>query len=139
MITKVDIIDQLLDIYFTKEVWHNHLPKDIARRYFTKLYNSGNILVELDEESVAGYLEIWALDEKQAMRIVNGDTFHAESENISDGHICYVANIYVEEAYRKKDIVKKLRAKAEYIYIGCRAVLANRAKYNNRIRVFKRR
>ncbi len=135
-----NIVDQLVSVYLNKEPWHkNYLPKNIAERYFTKLYNNGNVLVELDNGKLAGYIEIWSVDFDQMRRILKNKAFHPEEEDISSGTICYISNMYVDEKYRGNGVVRRLKRKAEKLYRRCEAVVLEEHKHDGRYRFFKRR
>jgi hemolysin-activating ACP:hemolysin acyltransferase len=102
-------IEYLIDTYYNKETWHKtKLPKDTARKYFTKGLENGNIVI-LKEEEPIGYLSVWFLDNEQAARVINRKPFHAADENITDGEIVYVANAYIEEEHRGKGNIRKLK------------------------------
>ena len=52
------VIDQLVRIYFDKEPWHKVKLSEVeARKYFQKVWETGNILIHSVGDLVVGYVE----------------------------------------------------------------------------------
>jgi hypothetical protein len=138
---KTTIVDQLVDIYLNKELWHKtKLSPEIAKEFYEKLYNNGNIIVELDGDKVVGYIEVWSLKYDDAVKILDDKPFHAMDEDISSGDYCYIASIYIDKEYRKKarNMVLTLKKKAEKMNPQCSVVIINEQKRGGRYRFYKR-
>ena len=104
------MIDQLLNIYYSKEEWHkNKLSLDEARKYFETLLNKGNIIVFLNEEKVLGYVEFWCVNLHQLQKIKDNQSFYIGEEDTQHGNICYIHNIWVDESCRGNGVLKHLK------------------------------
>ena len=107
----LSIIDQLWNIY-QHEDWHkNRLIKAEADKYHTKLYALGNIATCYDNDILVGYAEIWFLNHEQLGRIICGEHFSAYLEDVQNGYIAWLANIYIKPEYRKTQTLRILRDK----------------------------
>ena len=141
---KLNIIDQLVDIYLNKELWHKtKLTPEIAKEFYEKLYNNGNIIVELDGDKVIGYIEVWSLKYDDAIKVIDDEPFFAMDEDISSGDYCYIASIYIDKEYRKQakkscNMVLTLKKKAEKMNPQCSVVIINEQKRGGRYRFYKR-
>jgi hypothetical protein len=105
------VADQLSDIYFNKENWYlsEKLSKQEAYSYHENLYYKGNIEVYKVDDIVIGYVEFWKITFEQLGRIICHAPFSAYLENVTDGNVAYVANTYIEPAYRKSNVYYTLR------------------------------
>ena len=104
----MDIVDQLLEIYYEKEDWHTiKLDKDKAYRYFDNLVKSGNILY-YEEEKVIGYTEFWKVNYEQFGRIVCNESFSPNDENVTDGNIAFIVNMYIDKECRRSKAISKM-------------------------------
>lgn len=138
---KLSIVDQLVDIYLNKELWHKtKLSPEIAREFYEKLYNNGNIIVELDGDRVIGYIEVWSLKYDDAIKVIDDKPFFPMDEDISSGDYCYIASIFIEKEYRKqaRNMVLTLKKKAEKMNPQCSVVIINEQKRGGRSRFYTR-
>jgi len=104
------IIKQLVEIYQGYDHWDkNKLNEFCSIRYFRKLLSQGNIIYIKRNNKILAYMEVWILDIKQLLRLLEGSTFHPYTENIVDGTYAYVSDIYIKEKYRGLGIVSKLK------------------------------
>ena len=110
--TIMDIINQLVNIYFKYEHWQkNKMPYDIAYAYHKKLYELGNMQIYEEKGKVLGYVEFWLINFEQFGRIICHETFYADGENVIRGNIAFVANVWVDPQYRNSYIIKELKLK----------------------------
>ena len=108
--TTENLVEQLLDIYYTKEEWHiNKLDLGQARDYFNALINKGNIICIEVEGKVLGYVEFWCVSLGQLQRIKENEPFFILEENITYGSFCYIHNIWVDKDYRNNGVLKQLK------------------------------
>jgi len=136
------ITDQLTDIYLNKEWWvreEDKLPIKIAKNYYDKLLKDGNILTCEFDGQILGYVEAWKINFEQFGRIVCHADFCADGEDILNGNIAYVANVWIDKPYRRSWVTKDLILKfykfthnCDY-YVG----LATRKK-TQPVKVFKK-
>jgi len=106
------IPEQLVEIYLNKEWWvreEDKLPYNTALRYYTKLYNQGNILVCEINEEVVGYVEFWKINFEQFGRIICHAKFCGDGEDIQNGNLAYVANVWIAPEHRNSWVTKKLK------------------------------
>ena len=84
--TKNQIVSQLVEIYLTKEPWHeSFMPLKEAVNYHKTRYENGIIHTYEEDGKVLGYYERYFYD----------DT-------------CVLYNVYVEEGYRQGRVFKEL-------------------------------
>ena len=115
------IVDQLIEIYLKYENWHTtKLDKEEARKYFNKLIETGNILYHEEEGEVLGYVEVWKLNYEQWGRVVCHAPLSAYLEDVSKGHIAYVANVYIKPEHRRSKVAKILKMRFFKATINCR-------------------
>lgn len=108
------IPEQLVDIYLHKEWWvkeEDKLSFEVALRYYTKLYNQGNILTCEIGDEIVGYLEFWKINFEQFGRIICHASFCGDGEDIQNGNIGYVANVWIDEKHRNSWVTKFLKIK----------------------------
>lgn len=113
MITQtMSTIDQLIKIYFTEEPWHeNKLSYEESAKYFSKLIEKSRLVIQEVNDEIVGYGESWRLSYEQLGRIICKAGFSAYVENVETGPVCYLANTWIKEEYRDRDVLKQLRYK----------------------------
>lgn len=93
-----------------KEWWQDpSMSDEILASYFDNLIKSGNIILYIENDIVVGYVEFWRINFEQLGRILCGAKFLAESEDITNGSIAYLANVHVIEEHRLKEPIKILK------------------------------
>jgi ribosomal protein S18 acetylase RimI-like enzyme len=103
------ITAQLIDFH-KKETWHKDALSDSElEHYFDVLLKKERILMVMDKELVLGYVESWRINFEQLGRILCGERFCAESEDVQTGAIAYVANTHVLPQYRNFGVVSSLK------------------------------
>ena len=131
----------MMNTYFNKEKFHRKLlSHNDAALYFSRAIATKNIVFEVIDQNIVGYLEIWRLDKEQLAKIVNYENIDSLHENLTRGEFVFIAGLYIDKAYRRKSIVQKLKRKMEDIqsnhpYLG---VVMDDLKYNRRLRIMKR-
>ena len=106
----VTIIDQLVRIYETEEPWHTtRMSHEEAVKYHQKLYDDGCIIVYHELGVVLGYIEVWRLSFEQLGRCVCRHPFSAYLEDVKSGNIAYVANVWVDEKFRRGSVMKMIK------------------------------
>ena len=82
----VDIVGQLVAIYYQYELWHDYIMDiEQAYTYHQKHLDNGDIYVHIEDNEVLGYYE----------RFIKGNT-------------CFLSNVYVKEGYRKGRVFRQL-------------------------------
>lgn len=95
------IAEKLTEIYYKLENWHkSKLSKEDANQYHERLLMSGNIITYVKEGELIGYLEYFRINYEQWGRLVCGETIGALEENIKDGKIAYINNMWIAEGER---------------------------------------
>jgi len=139
-IVLMDIITQLVEIYFKEEPWHNRRMafKD-AVDYHTRLLEQGNINVYSELGVVLGYMEVWHINFEQLGRIVCKENFSAYHENITDGNIAYLANIWVDKNFRRTSVFNVMKIMFFSRHCNCDYFVGeSMTKKSQLIKVFKR-
>lgn len=134
------IIDQLTKIYLTKEDWHKiKLTEEQANEYHERLMINGNILTYIVKGELIGYLEWWGINYEQFGRLVCGEPILTDVENILDGNIALINNMWISENDRNGYAFELLssmllsRCKDKDFYVAFR-----RVKRNQPIQVYTR-
>ena len=107
----MNIVIQLLNIYYTQELWHNkYLPLPEAIRYYNHLLNKGNLIYQTDDKGeIMGYLEFFKIDYDQFRKLAENKGFPVLEENISDGNICWISDVFIDEKHRNNSVYKNLK------------------------------
>ena len=135
----MNITIQLVEIYLEKETWHKtKLSYEKAKKYFDKLIKDQRVITCIEGNKVVGYIESWRLDLAQYGCLISGGPFSAYKENVTDGEICYVADIYIDEDYRNTDVIKRLKNEFFEQNKDCKFITGEEVKRDRRLRVFRR-
>ena len=102
-----DIIDQFVDCHMKDQNQKIGMPYEEARKYFMKLL-ANNIIYYEENGELLGYVEFWKLTYEQWGKIVCHEHFSAYHENVTDGNVAYVANVWVREDKRRSHVIKFL-------------------------------
>lgn len=133
------IVNQLVEIYHNEESWHtNKLSMEDSVEYFVRLLSSGNIIIYMDNDILAGYVEFWRVTPEQFRKILDNKFFVFE-ENIVDGQICYISNVFIHKQYRRKQEIKYLKSMFLKINGNCRMFAGHEIKYNKRLKMMENR
>lgn len=131
------LIEQLTNIYETKETWHkNKLSKEEANIYHERLLMQGNIITIVEDDILKGYIEIWKINYEQLGRLMCGETIFAFDENITDGIIAYVNNGWISPDYQNTKMAKKLEDSFKDRFKDCKFIARKRHKYNEAFKVY---
>jgi ribosomal protein S18 acetylase RimI-like enzyme len=141
MITTVDIIDELLDVYYKNEYWHqNKMPEEEARKYHKKLLEQGNIIPYVDNGNLLGYVEFWRINFEQFGKIICKVPFSAYLQNVTDGNIAYLANVWINPEFRHSGVIKALKMKFFAANYKCEYFVGEALRKRTQpVKVFKRR
>ena len=133
-----NILNQLVRIYYEEENWHtNKLPKEEAIKYHKEILDRGKIIFCADNSGVVNaYVEWWNLNHKQLKKVMFGK-IHIGEDNIDEGDICYVANVWVDEKYRNGELFEKMKKKLFELNRHCSYFLGEESK-NKRLRLYNR-
>lgn len=136
----MSLIEQLVDIYYDKEWWHNErLSRPEAYKYNDKLMSTGNIITCSDGDILCGYVEYWRISYEQFGRILCREPFSAMHEDVQTGQIAYVANTYIRPEYRDSNVYKQLRNRYFEINDQCTHFAGTALRKSSQpIKVFKR-
>lgn len=105
------IIDQLTDIALTKEPWRKiPLTREQLNEYHERLMINGNILTYIKGGILLGYLEFWLIDYSQFGRLVCNQPIMTDKENLLDGNIALINNMWISEEDRNGDAFEMLSA-----------------------------
>ena len=135
-----NIPEQLVEIYYDEEWWHlSKMPEKIAWEYHNHLFRQGNIQVVAELGVVLGYYEVWFIDKKQLGRILLGEKFPADTENITDGNIAFLANAYIDKSFRNGRVFKLLYRRFMEQTKHCTMISGEEQNHNCRFKVFRRK
>lgn len=116
----MSVVEQLLDIY-SLETWHDtRMPYLDALAYHDILLENGAITVAMENTMVLGYIEVWKINFEQLGRIMCGENFSAIHEDIYNGNIAFLANMWIRPEFRLGWVIKYLRLKFFGKYGDCR-------------------
>lgn len=105
------IIDQLTNIYLERESWHkSKLPKEEADKYHERLLMQGNIITYVKNMELVGYLEFYRLTNEQFGRWVCGYQIPVLEEDITEGPVAVITNMYIDEGARHGEAFDMLSA-----------------------------
>ena len=80
----------------SNEWWHRvKLSPEDAQEYHEKLLDQGNIIAFVENGILVSYIEVWCINFEQLGRLVCELPFYVYDEDIENGNIAYVANLWV--------------------------------------------
>jgi len=133
----MSIIEQLIDIYQNHEIWHKRkLSYADSKEYFIRLLSSGNIIIFMDDDDLCGYVEFWRITPEQFRKILDKD-FYVFDENITDGSICYISDLFIHKKYRRGITIKYLKQIFMNINRDCTYFIGREIQYNNRVKIME--
>lgn len=134
------VIDQITNIYLNLEYWHkNKLTREQSNEYHERLMMNGNILTYVADDKLIGYLEFWLIDYSQFGRLICNQSIMTDKENLLDGNIALINNMYIDENDRNGEAFETLaaqflsRCKDAEFYVAFR-----RVKRHQPIQVYSR-
>ena len=136
----MNIFDQLYLVYLQEHDWiTDKLPKFEIDAYHRILMSRGNIITEIDEGKLVGYIEVLKVTPEQFGRMVLGRGFSATEEDSLGGDVAVVYNVWIEKEYRQSWVMKNLENKFYKFTDDCKEFcgIALRKK-TQPVKVFKR-
>jgi len=132
------VIEQLIKIYMTEEWWHkNKLSLEESWKYFKHLLINGNIVYKAVKNELVGYAEFYLVNDKQVNVLNSSSDFFILNEDITNGNICYVSNIWIKEGHRGNGLMrsfkKEIESTKDFDYYS-----GNELKNNKRLRVWEK-
>jgi ribosomal protein S18 acetylase RimI-like enzyme len=105
----MDIVKQLVKLYYDCEYeQHGALTELEAERYYSKMLADNRIQVITEGGNVMGFIESWRLTMEQLGRVVCWSDFSALYEDVTNGEVAYVSDIWVRPGRRDEGMVGKL-------------------------------
>lgn len=127
------IVSQLTNVYLNQESWHkNKLSKEESDEYHERLLVQGNIITYVLEGKLCGYVEYWRINAEQLGRIILGIPILTDVENILDGDIAYINNMWIDDKHRNGEAFKILASmflvknKDAKFFVACRNLKNNK-------------
>ena len=106
----LSIIDQLVKVYFDEEWWHTkRMCYDDAVKYHKKMLEQGAIIPYTQMGVLLGYIEVWRVNFEQFGRLICDAPFSAFNEDVVNGNIAYVANIWIDKKFRNTSVMKAIK------------------------------
>ena len=113
LMKREDIIPQLIKIYMTEEWWHKQvLSLEESWKYFKFLITKDKIICKVVDDKVVGYVEFFFVTPAQVEKL-NNENFFTFNENIDDGDVCYINNIWVDDSYRGNGMLASFKSQIE--------------------------
>lgn len=104
-----NIVNQLVGIYYSIEYAENRVLTELeANHYYTHMLRHGRVNVYLEGDKVVGFIESWRLDTEQLGRVIIWDNFSALKEDVNEGPIAYISDMWVDPDYRRSNITNML-------------------------------
>jgi hypothetical protein len=106
----MDLLEELVRFYYAYDKFQtNYLQPEEALKYHGAILSKGRVChVGGEEGELLGYCESWRLTYEQFGRILCGEPFFVESEDIEHGPLAYVANVTVHPSARRGRVIKEL-------------------------------
>ena len=129
------ITEQLVDIYQNLVPLHkSKLSIEDSHKYFNKLLDSGNIITLSDKGNVIAYVEFFRILPSQLRKILDNN-FYTFDENITDGYICYINDLFIYENYRNTSVIRYLTHILFKKNENCDYFIGHEIKRNRRLRI----
>lgn len=126
------IHEQITDVYFSHEDWHvARLTRHKANEYHERLIMQGNIITVIENNALIGYVEVWKIDYEQLGRLFCELPFDPSDENINDGTVAYIANLWCDPAKRSNQINSRLFQEFIARFKDCDFVAGRRTNRNH--------
>jgi ribosomal protein S18 acetylase RimI-like enzyme len=103
-----DVTEQLVQVYLTNDYYERSLSELQIRRYYSKMVRHGRVSYEVKDNLLIGFIESWRLNYEQLGRCICFKNFSAIEEDVSEGNIAYIADIWVHPDYRGTDVCDRL-------------------------------
>jgi GTP-sensing pleiotropic transcriptional regulator CodY len=130
-------VEQLCDIYYKYEYWHNNkMPYPEAVNYHRQMLLQGNIKIVEDLGVVLGYYQVYLINKEQLNRLVLHKNFDERKEDILNGNIAYVANLWIDKSFRKGYVFREIRAKFLEQTKHCSMICGEEQPRKGRLRIF---
>jgi ribosomal protein S18 acetylase RimI-like enzyme len=105
----MDIVKQLVDLYCNCEYdTRGTLTELEAMRYYSKMLGHGRIQMIMEEMNMVGFIESWRLDMEQLGRVVCWTRFSALEEDVTEGPVAHISDIWVRPDKRGQGVTEKL-------------------------------
>lgn len=122
-----NIAEQLTFLYIHVEKWHrSKLSEYDANLYHENLLLQGNILTYIKDDILKGYIEFWRINTEQLGRIICGIPVLTDIEDINNGSIAYINNMYIDPEYRHGEAFQMLSSmflvknRDADVFVACR-------------------
>lgn len=133
----LNIIKSLTFIYLNCETWHkNKLSEADANVYHERLINQGNILTYVEDGILIGYVEVWRINYDQLGRILCEVPFYVFDENITNGNIAYIHNMWIKPEHRMNLVKRKILKEFFNKFASCEFLFLRRVKWNYMFKVY---
>ena len=135
------MVDQLVRIYLEEEKWHKtKLSEEEAEKYYKTLLQTGNIVCHTDKEGVVlGYIEFFCVTLEQFGRLSRQGKFHIGEEDIVNGNICWLSDLWIDKDCRLKDVYKIIKKKLFNATKQCIYYTGLEVKRGRRLRIHRRK
>jgi len=131
------IPEQLTYIYHNYEYWHkSKLSVEDSNKYHEILIMQGNILTYVENDILIGYVEVWRINYEQLGRILCEEKFFVFDENITDGNIAYIHNMWIAPEHRMSLVNKKVLNDFFSKFGDCKYMFLRRVKWNYNFKVY---
>ena len=140
-----NLIKQLTDVYLNEELYNESwqrtkLTREEADYYFQTLTDKERLFCCTNEGQLIGFVETWKLDYEQFGRIIAGEPFCPCTENIEEGEVAYVGDVWVHPDYRKGRTIHILKEAFKEMNRDCKYFVGEaKRKACQPIKVMKRK
>lgn len=135
-------LEQLIAYYFEEEkLTPNKGNIRDSIEYYEKMLKDHNVTMLTDNNNnIIALMEVWVLSEEQFKRIVEDKGFYPRDENLTDGEIYFVNDLYIKPDHRHNGgmvMIRNMRRVMENIYGKKKVIVFSERKNNDRYRTFQ--
>lgn len=104
------MIEELTRIYLNEyRQEEEKLSEEEQRKYFDYVLSKNCIHTYGTHDNLLGFIESWRLDFQQFGRLICYAPFNIYEENITEGPICYLANIWIHPEHRRGAVIRQFK------------------------------
>ena len=137
---EINLIEQLIELS-KYDFLREELTEKFLEIYFEKIIKKNRLILDIQNKlnTLIGYIEYWNINFEQLGRLLCKEKFNIFEENITDGLICYVANVTVHPNYRFSNSINRMKKRLFELNNYSQYFVGERNKRYNPIKIFSGR